>query len=369
MTTTRRWVIFTVILAGISATFFWYQTRLKQQNEQPQGGYEPSITVESVNAGQQFYQPETTVTGVLVPDQQIKLINELPGKITRIEFGSGSIVRKGEILLEIDHAEEQGQLIAARARLNLGRTTLARFETLLKGGRISQQEVDKAIKDLKTAESDVAVLQSKIDKKVLRAPFDAQVSINNLEPGQYLEANSDIATLVGTRDLFRVDFELPQTAFPISLDSEVRVYPVGSPETLYKAKITAINPMLSATSRSLKYRAELHLARDEIKANALVKVIAQAGIGQNAIIIPEVSLLHDRQSDYVYLLNPEGEASYRASKLPVTLQDRVGESVVISSGLEAGQQIAAKGAFKLYEGAKVMLADPSAAGEASDGAW
>ena len=56
----------------------------------------------------------------------------------------------------------------------------------------------------------------------------------------------------------------------------------------------------------------------------------------------------------------DGEGSYRAKQVPVELGERQGEQVMILAGVEAGQLIANKGAFKLFPGMKVYLADATA---------
>jgi membrane fusion protein (multidrug efflux system) len=82
--------------------------------------------------------------------------------------------------------------------------------------------------------------------------------------------------------------------------------------------------------------------------------------------VPDLAITRDPLGSYVFLLEAEGEGAYRAKKVKVTLGDRNDDRVLVLSGIEEGQLIATKGAFKLFPQMKVYVAESLAATAVAD---
>ena len=260
---------------------------------------------------------------------------------------------------ELDHRDEDARLMAAKATLTLNQQTLDRNIKLHKNRGISEEQVDQARAAVQIAKADISVIATAIDKKTLTAPFTAKVGIHTLEVGQYLDKNSQVLQLVGVNDFTWIDFNLPQLYQELGLSSTVKISPI-SQDLVFEAKIIAIDPQLSRLSRHLKYRAQLPSATLALKPNTLVSVIVPIENKTTLAVVPDLAIKRDALGNYVFVLEVDGEGSYRAKQVPVELGERQGEQVMILAGVEAGQLIANKGAFKLFPGMKVYLADATA---------
>jgi len=73
----------------------------------------------------------------------------------------------------------------------------------------------------------VRQLEAAIDKKTLRAPFDAVVGLHDIEAGEYLAANTAIVMLMGTNDFLWVDFDLPLAQVSVDIGGTVEVSVAG----------------------------------------------------------------------------------------------------------------------------------------------
>lgn len=308
---------------------------------------EPSESVRAISTKVQASEHFTSTIGEVVAPEQLVLRNELAGRITAINMVAGQKVHKGQVLVQQDVAEQRAQLEAADARARLAQMQLERLQRLLERNTASQDDVDRARAEHEIARARVSELRAVIDRKTLRAPFDARVGLHDLEPGEYLEANSTLVDLVGVRDSLWVDFNLPLARGSIAVGDTVTVAPPQSGENWLAAQVIARSPALSSRSRNFGYRAEI-TADPALPPNAVVTV--RVSLGTTPVIrLPVSAVLRDELGSYVFRLDPaeQGEG-YRARRQSVKLGRERQQQVDIVEGLEAGTLVATDGAFKLH---------------------
>ena len=122
-----KWLIVIIILAATIFGLHSYKTSLQQAaSAQAASMPEPAATVNAINVSTISYQKNVRVSGEVQAFKFLMLHNELAGEITRLNATSGSVVKKGQTLLELDHRDEDARLIAAKATLLLQQQTLDR---------------------------------------------------------------------------------------------------------------------------------------------------------------------------------------------------------------------------------------------------
>ncbi len=319
---------------------------------------EQSETVEAVTVSTQRYIETASVLGEIVAPRRVDLSNELAGRVIAVNFESGSEVSEGQLLLQLDVREETAQLESAKARADLARSVFRRTANLRESDVVSEDREDEVRATLRVVEAEIEALKSIIDKKTLRAPFAGRTGIHQFEVGQYLQANSPVTTLIGETDFLWVDFNLPQFNSGVGVGDEVRVRimsdAVADPEQLTRTGvIIARNSVVSSAARSMQYRAMLPIDADRrLTAQTAVEVLVPVAKPVTQPVVPTQSILHGSGEQYVYVLTPEpGSDSYRANRRPIQPGNRVDDRhVLVASGLQEGERIAAAGAFKLREG-------------------
>lgn len=309
---------------------------------------EPSATVEALTASSYTSETSVTTIGELIAPQSIELRNELEGRISYVGFRSGAEVSSGAILLQLDTREEQARLKAAEARANLARLDLERAKKLLANNTVSQERVDQAAAEFDVARANIRELEAIIDKKTIRAPFNARTGLHQLEVGEFLESNSHITTLVGLNDFSWVDFSLPVTYRSVGPGTPVRVTLPGETAASIDGQVIAIDATVSASTRSRRFRARLEQAG--LPPNSLANVEVIIGTSDK-VQIPVTAVQHDVLGTYVYRLEPDEHTNaYRARRQAIVLGREDRQTVVVESGLSAGQLIATQGSFKLRSG-------------------
>lgn len=351
------WLSVVVIVSASVGGLFYYKDSLSN-NQQMQSGPEPSAKVEAFRAVNANYQKQLSVIGEGHAVKYIALKNELAGKVSKLNIASGDVVKKGQVLLELEHTEELASLASAKATKVLKQQTLARYQELAKEKRISKENVDVAQAEYRIAIADIARLEAIIAKKVIVAPFDASIGIHNISVGQFLDSNTDITDLIGIDDFIWVDFKVPQIYPQLAINSTVEVTASGASSLVgvsSAAVISSVEPLLTQDSRQLKYRAKVLKSELEVKPNQLVKVAVPITSAQSVIMVPSLAIVRDQLGEYIFKLVKDENGDYRASREKVTLGDRVNEQVIVNEGLALDELVAAKGSFKLRPGLKIRF--------------
>ncbi|WP_306518101.1 efflux RND transporter periplasmic adaptor subunit [Rheinheimera sp.] len=340
-------ILLVLLGAAISAVRQW-------QHNGPANSTEQSAAVTAQNVTNQLYLPRRQVSGVLKAPQYLQLTNELSGTVSRLNFSSGAIVEKDQVLLEIDHQEELARLAATEVRLAQQQKTVQRYQQLYQGQKVSTEALELAQARLSELRAEQQVLQSVIAKKVLKAPFRARAGIHDLQPGQFLERNLVLTSLIGLTGHSWVDFSVPQSLPELAPGAKVDVYLPGQSEPV-TAEVMSVEAQVSAQLRQLRYRASLPLPQQQLRANQLVQVDFATGEQQQLPAIPATAIVRDQLGDYVYLLEKDQAGVFRARRQQVQLGPRLGEQVLVTAGLQQAQLIANEGAFKLRDGLRAEV--------------
>ena len=361
-------VIGTCLLVAAVLGFYKYsaiQGAIARGNAFP----EPMEAVVAVTTTGIERQSGLTVSGVVVATQSAELRNELAGRIATVGFAAGSQVTQGQLLVALDTAQERAQWAEAQASLEIARLALARAERLVKSGAGSVEARDQANAQFEEASARARALAATIDKKTLRAPFAGIASLHQLEVGQYLPAGSMVATLIGRDRNLWIDFSVPQSQADLQPETVVQIRADDLELGVLAATVIARDPSVQASSRNLRFRAELTAPPAALLPGMLVKVHVPIGDVRQLVTVPSQAIRHDSLGTSVYLLKEtteSGQTRLRAERRTVVVSavglPDASDQLVIEEGLVAGQRIAASGAFKLRDGSLVQVVerDPAA---------
>ncbi|MDX1509663.1 MAG: efflux RND transporter periplasmic adaptor subunit, partial [Woeseiaceae bacterium] len=127
-------------------------------------------------------------------------------------------------------------------------------------------------------------------------------------------------------------------------------------DRVFKGRVTSVDTRLDPVSRSVQVRAILPNPDGDLKPGMFMTVDLQRDRGE-VLVAPEQSIVPEGTAQYVFVVN-DGIAEKRA----VTLGRRIPGRVVITSGLEVGEEIITEGTGKVSDGAAVESLDAAAAG-------
>ena len=357
----RRWglllLLCLVVLAVLGGLKYLQVTRAIAFGKSfPERSETVTAVIATAGTSQQWYR----TIGEVRATKFIELRTEVDGKIVSIGFEGGSSVVAGQQLLLLDSAEERAQLQATRAQLTLAELQLQRLEELRRGNLASQNDYDKAEADKDVLLANAAALAATIEKKSLVAPFDAQTGLHTLQVGQYLAANTLITDMTGGEDEVWIEFKLPQGKASPAIGDVVQISSRSLSDETLRATVIAADASVDPRGRSRGFRALLKNPPEAIRPGSVVDVEVVTGVLEGVFRLPGSAVRRNNFGAFVYVLKeaePGAIAPYRASRRQVTVGPADGEDVFVIGGLEAGERVAAIGAFKLLDGLLTHVAE------------
>lgn len=364
----RSWLIVIAACVAVAGGLgYWKYSQIRAAMAFAASFPEQVIAVESVLATEAHWRPSTRVTAEIIAPRSVNLSSELAGTITAVGFAPGDRVDAGQILVKLDTSEEQAQLAAARAAAEIARLEFSRNQKLIRSGAAAEEARDQAKARHEAAVAQVNRLLAVIEKKTLRAPFDATTGLHELDVGQYLEKGTPITRLIGVSDGLWVDFTLPQQQAQVEIGQTVSVLAPGTVEPV-PARVIARDAFVNERSRNISVRA-LVSGSDALLPGSLVTVEVPMADERLATLVPVTAVRRNSFGASVFVLNPAEEgarAPYRAEMRSVQLGSQRAGMLIIAEGLRPGERVAADGAFKLRDG--VLVTDVGLnAGATSDG--
>lgn len=319
----------------------------------------PPTVVNAIPVRQYQLQPKVSAVGSIKAMQGTTVRTEVEGIIRSISFTPGTEVQAGSVLLQLDDSVEQAQLREAEAASRLAKISYDRALELSKRRFIAQSDLDSARASVDRARAQVDYERAVIAKKTVRAPFSGRLGIRQISVGQYLNKGSEVVSLQALDPIY-AEFSLPQQylgelheGLQLSLDSD------AFPDQKFDGKITAFNPEIDPLTRSIRVQATLPNPDGQLRPGMYVSVQMQLSRSEQVLLIPETAVQHGPYGDTVFIIDPPKDSDQKSPltlrQQPVELGTRIGDFVVASKGVKAGEQLVSTGVFKLFPGMKVVI--------------
>jgi membrane fusion protein (multidrug efflux system) len=231
----------------------------------------PPDSVSSAVAQEENWQDTLTAVGSVNAAQGVMVSPEVAGTVTEIDFESGAVVAKGDLLVRLDTSTEEAQLQSAQAQAELARLNAERTRKLSADKTVSQSELDQSEATLKQAQADGDEIRATIDKKTIRAPFAGRLGIRLVNLGEQLDVGKGIVSLQSLAPVY-ADFSLPQQSLSqLKTGLPVQVTCDAYPDQKFDGVLTAINPDLDVTTRSVTLRATFENTNQKTPINFCVR--------------------------------------------------------------------------------------------------
>lgn len=320
----------------------------------------PPTTVTSAKVQKGDWVPSLTAIGSITPVQGATISAELPGMVGEIGFESGRPVKKGDLLVKLDSSAEQAQLRSAQADLELAKAEFDRAQNLSKGNVISKSELDTATSKYSAAKAAVDNMQSVIDKKEIRAPFDGIAGIRDVNPGQMVPAGQKLVTLQALDKVF-VDFSLPQQDLAkVKVGMPVKMTTDAIEGRAFDGTLSAINSAIDPATRSVSLQATIDNADHALRAGMFARVQVLLPEKHPTLFIPTTAVAFAPFGNSVYLIEKKkdektGKEELVARQQFVRTGETRGDFVAVTEGAKEGDEIVSTGVFKMRNNMSVAV--------------
>ena len=320
----------------------------------------PPTTVSSGVVKEEDWAPTLSAVGSISAVQGAIVSTELGGIVSEVGFQSGSEAKKGDVLLKLDSSSEEALLHTAEADLELARANLQRERDLAGRKVVSKQELDAAESTFGQKQGTVDNMRAFITKKQVRAPFDGQLGIRQVNVGQMINSGQQVVSLQALDPVY-VDFALPQqelSKLAPGLEALVRTDAQSGRE--FKGKLTALNSMVDTVTRNVTLQATFENPDHALKPGMFVKIEIVLPEKGKTLVIPGSAVSYAPYGDSVFVIDKKkdpktGKETQTLRQAFVRIGEARGDFVSVTQGLKAGDEVVSTGVFKLRNGMPVTI--------------
>ncbi len=308
-----------------------------------------SIQVDTLRL--QKLKTKTAFTGTFLPDKATKITAAVPGKIVSVLVNEGASVKKGDPLMQLDKSSMELQLKQVEVTIKGLKDDVKRYSVLNKAEAIQGVKLEKATLGLQSAELQKAILQDKIDKTTIRAPYDGIITMKFREKGEYAAPGIPLFQLV---DISTLKFTIHVSENEVILFQKGNTYPVSPnvfPGNILNGKVSMISAESNKMSHDFPVQFTMKNTPDlKVKAGMFGNVYIERGDNKESIIISAASIVGSNIHPQVYLIK-DGKAWLH----DITISSRFQNNTVVSKGLKDGDIIVTTGFINLFNGANVLI--------------
>jgi len=318
-----------------------------------QRGGPASVFAEPVMERQ--FSRDIEALGTLAPSEQVELSLNASDRITAIYFDDGERVRAGKTLLSLAQREQLALVESAEADVEEAARQLVRVSRLATAEAVSQSELDRAQRDLDSAEATLRALQSRQKDRVLVAPFDGVLGFRQVSVGSFVRPGDIVATLIDDREM-NLDFDVP-SIFTRSIQPGTAIVAETDdlPGQVFEGTIATLDNRIDPVTRSIRARAVIPNPEQFLRSGMFMRVTVTAEPRVN-LALPEAAVQPVGPRTYVWRVAPEGETQ-KARRTEVELGQRADGYIEVLSGLEAGDRVITEGIIRVREGSDLKVLD------------
>lgn len=287
--------------------------------------------------------------GTAKANESVLLTAQTTDTVQNIAFEDGDVVKQGQLLIQLNDAEEQAKLSELDINLQEAKRQLTRITNLAKESAASEQLLDEQQAKVKALKAQMDVVKSQLSELELRAPFDGILGIRQVSLGALIKPG-DVVTTLDDLASVKLDFSIAESHLPsVSVGQLVRATSVAYPGQVFEGKITSIASRVDPITRSIQIRAIIDNPELKLRPGMLMQIELQKDLLQT-LVLPEHALVPVDDKQFVYVV-----INGTVKRQLVQVGQRKPGLVQILSGLNVGDEVIVEGTLRVREESKVRV--------------
>lgn len=366
-----------MVLGGIAYTvWFWPKPTAEQQAAARRGAGVPIpvLAAEVIRRDTPIYLDGL---GTVQAFQNVTVKSMVDGPLIAVNFVEGQMVKKGDVLAQIDPRTYKAALDVATARkaqdeaqLANAKLDLARYQKLVSNNYASAQQADTAKAQVAQFTAMVDQDQGQIDNArtqldytTITAPIDGRTGIRQVDVGNIVRSGDATGLVVITQlQPITVVFTLPQQ----NLRAVSRAMAQGPVEAVAVAQapfgataieldrgtVAVLDNQVDPTTGTIRMKATFPNAESRLWPGGFVGIRLRVRIDKDAVVVPPSAIQRGPRGTYVYVVKDEATVA----RVQVSVGHEDERDAVVLTGLAGGEKVVVDGASRLTDGSKVSVA-------------
>ena len=363
-------ILLSLLIMALIVTGIWLLTRPAKTKPT----HAPTVPVRVIQVVQRDVPRYVSAIGAVLSLHSVMIRPQIDGILTQLLVKEGQSVKAGDLLATLDDRSIQASLDQAnaqlgqnQAQLRVAQIDLKRYQLLSVDNGISKQTLDQQqalVNQLKATargnQAAIAAAKVQLSYTHIHSPVTGRVGIRAVDPGNFLRVSDAQGLFSVTQiDPIAVEFSLPQQQLPTLHDlleaktpalvkafigdSEHSITPLG------EGRLSLIDNQVSATTGTIKVKAQFDNPQHTLWPGQLVNVELQTGVEQNALVVPPSVVQRGLDNYFVYRVKGDGVES-----VPVRMvyQDT---DLNIISGVNGGDTLVSDGQSRLKPGSRIEV--------------
>lgn len=388
----------TAIASGVTGVWAWaiaifaLATMLGGCDSSEKAREMPPLVVRVTQATVQDVPLTMEMVGTTMGTQDVPIRTRVEGYLETMEFEEGTFVKKGDMLYTIDAQPFRAKLVAAQSELAGAQTTraktqsdLARIRPLAEIKAVSEQDLDSAVAQeavaragVRASEANVELAEIELSYTEIHAPIDGLIGLTKAKPGEFVgrEPNPVVLNTLSDIDPIRVRFSISERDYldlarhysrrkeRLRADDDRReaadlvLLLADGTEHTELGTVIASAQSISTETGTYTLEAAFPNPKNVLLPGQFARIRAQYRNLKAAVLIPRKAVIEMQGRFRVYAVNQQNQVE----AIEIELGPKLGNDVVVSSGLEGGETIIVEGLQKVRPG---MQVDPQPAKSAA----
>ena len=336
-------IIAVILIAGLGLWYYWGDGPSSAPDARGQRAAPVKVITQPVFLSENTRVFEAVGTGRA--RFSVQIYPAVTDEVTAIEFSAQQRVKKNDVLVRLNDAEEKLAVDLASVQVKDARSLLERYRKAVLEGAVPESEVDAAVADYQAAEIALKQARLAMSERQIRAPFDGIVGIPNIDVGDRIGPDTMITTLDDRKILF-VDFDVPEAlsgvlnttpADSLKITAETPAYPGKA----FSGNIEAQESRIDAERRTLRVRAYID-NNDDMLRPGMSFAVKWMIPGQSFATVPEISIQWEREGSYVWLIKDN-----KSVKSNATIVARRDGSVLVEGDVKVDDNVVVEGVQRL----------------------